>query len=291
MMGRFKMENSTNKIQEKGNSHFLRKFCRQKGAVFGLFMVCLILLISAFAPIIAPNDPLKVDITCKFLKAGTRFWLGTDNLGRCIASRLIWGTRNSLFYCFTVLGITMMIGIPFGLIAGYVGGKVDTVMMRIIDIALALPSFILALAIAGTLGASIENIIFAMSLVWWSGYARFVRGLTIQVKEQDYIQAAKAAGCTHRKILVNHILRNILAPIIVLATLEVGSIILSIAGFSFIGLGVQPPAPEWGIMLSDSKEFIQTQPQLMYYPGIAIVITVMSFNLLGEGIKNAIETD
>ena len=157
--------------------------------------------------------------------------------------------------------------------------------MRVIDIFMAMPSFIVALAIAGTLGASGKNLVLSMSFVYWAGYARLSRALTIQVKEQNYMMALKAGGCGHTRIIFRHVLRNIAPSIIALATMEIGTIILAIAGFSFIGLGVQPPTPEWGIMLSDSKNFIQTFPQLMIYPGIVIVIVVMAFNLLGEGMK------
>lgn len=173
------------------------------------------------------------------------------------------------------------------MISGYAGGRVDAVIMRIIDIFLSLPTFLMALAIAGMLGPSTQNMIIAMASVWWAPYARLIRGMAQQIKQQDFILAAKSAACTHMQIIFKHILRNIASTIIVMSTLEVGSIILAIASFSFIGLGAQPPNPEWGIMLSDSKEFMQTQPQLMIYPGIAIIITVMAFNLLGEELKNA----
>ncbi len=182
--------------------------------------------------------------------------------------------------------ITLLVGVPIGLISGYVGGKTDLFFMRVIDIFMAMPSFIVALAIAGTLGASGKNLVLSMSFVYWAGYARLSRALTIQVKEQNYMMALKAGGCGHTRIIFRHVLRNIAPSIIALATMEIGTIILAIAGFSFIGLGVQPPTPEWGIMLSDSKNFIQTFPQLMIYPGIVIVIVVMAFNLLGEGMKN-----
>jgi peptide/nickel transport system permease protein len=174
------------------------------------------------------------------------------------------------------------------MLSGYIGGAVDQLFMRVIDLFMAMPSFIVALAIAGTLGASGKNLVLAMSCVYWASYARLSRALTIQMKEQNFVMALKAGGCTNTRILFAHILKNIAPSIIALATMEFGSVILSIAGFSFIGLGVQAPTPEWGIMLSDSKNYIQTYPQLMMYPGIAIVIVVMAFNLLGDGIKHGI---
>lgn len=258
----------------------------QTRSKIGLAIVLLFVAAAVFAPLIAPNDPLLVDVSHKLEGPSSTYWLGTDQLGRCIASRLLWGGRNSLLYGAIVLVITLLVGVPIGLISGYVGGKTDLFFMRVIDIFMAMPSFIVALAIAGTLGASGKNLVLSMSFVYWAGYARLSRALTIQVKEQNYMMALKAGGCSHTRIIFRHVLRNIAPSIIALATMEIGTIILAIAGFSFIGLGVQPPTPEWGIMLSDSKNFIQTFPQLMIYPGIVIVIVVMAFNLLGEGMKN-----
>ena len=258
----------------------------QTRSKIGLAIVLLFVAAAVFAPLIAPNDPLLVDVSHKLEGPSSTYWLGTDQLGRCIASRLLWGGRNSLLYGAIVLVITLLVGVPIGLISGYVGGKTDLFFMRVIDIFMAMPSFIVAVAIAGTLGASGKNLVLSMSFVYWAGYARLSRALTIQVKEQNYMMALKAGGCGHTRIIFRHVLRNIAPSIIALATMEIGTIILAIAGFSFIGLGVQPPTPEWGIMLSDSKNFIQTFPQLMIYPGIVIVIVVMAFNLLGEGMKN-----
>lgn len=264
---------------------------RQRKTVIGLVVVLLFVFAAVFAPVIAPHDPLLVDVANKLQEPSREYWMGTDQLGRCIASRLIWGSRNSLLYSAIVMGMTLLIGVPIGLFSGYAGGKIDNFMMRVIDIFMAMPSFIVALAIAGTLGASGKNLVFAMSCVYWASYARLARALTIQVKEQNFVMALKAGGCTNLQIVLKHILRNISPSIIALATMEFGSVILAIAGFSFIGLGVQPPTPEWGIMLSDSKNFIQTYPQLMLYPGIVIVIVVMAFNLLGDGMKHGISAE
>lgn len=263
-----------------------RQICRQKQAIIGIVMVLFFVLVAVMAPIIAPNDPTLVDIALKLKVPSAKYWLGTDNLGRCIASRLIWGSRYSLFYSMLVMVITLMIGIPIGLIAGYVGGRLDNIIMRIIDVFLSTPTFIVALAIAGTLGASGKNMVLAMSCVWWSGYARLIRSMTIQIKGQEFIQAEIAGGAFHREIIFKHIFMNILPSVVALSTIQVGSAILAIAGYSFIGIGVQPPTPEWGIMLSDSRNYLQTSPELMIYPGLAIVFTVLAFNLLGEGIKN-----
>ena len=185
-----------------------------------------------------------------------------------------------------LLLITVCVGVPIGLFAGYVGGKIDSIIMRIIDVFMAMPVFIVALAIAGTVGASGAHLILSLSVVSWAEYARLARALTLQEKNKNYMTALKAGGCGHARIIFRHVLRNILPSVIALATMEIGSIILSIAGFSFIGLGVQAPTPEWGIMLSDSRSYIQTYPRLMFYPGILIMIIVLAFNYLGEGIQN-----
>lgn len=263
-----------------------------QGRTKAAFAVVVIFIgIAVLAPIIAPNDPLLVNVARKLEGPGREFPLGTDQLGRCIASRLIWGGRYSLFYSGTVLVITLAIGVPVGMLSGYVGGRIDMFIMRVIDIFMAMPAFIVALAIAGTLGPSGRNLVLSMSCVYWAGYARLARALTIQIKEQNFVMALRAGGCTGSRIVLRHILKNISTSIIALATMEIGSIILSIAGFSFIGIGVQPPTPEWGIMLSDSKNYIQTYPRLMVYPGIVIMIIVMAFNLLGDGMKHGISAE
>jgi peptide/nickel transport system permease protein len=259
----------------------------KKSVVAGILILLVITCVAIFAPFIVPNDPLAVDMQSRFKKPCPQFPLGTDNLGRCVASRLLWGARLSLAYGLSVLGIVLLVSIPLGLFAGYMGGLADLIIMRIVDMGLSIPSFLMALAVAGTLGPDIHNMIIAMGLVWWTPYTRLIRGLTLQIKEQEFILAAKAAACTHRQIVIRHILRNSAPTIIVMATLELGSIILAISSYSFIGLGAQPPTPEWGIMLSDSREFMQTHPELMIYPGIAIMLTVAGFNFLGEGLKNA----
>ena len=281
------MKRKAKELERRGTARLrYRTVFRQTRTKAGMIIIFIFVLTAVFAPLIAPNDPLRVDVARKLEGPSASFWLGTDQLGRCIASRLIWGSRNSLMYSGIVLLITLMIGVPAGMVSGYFGGKLDSFMMRIIDIFMAVPSFIVALAIAGTLGASGRNLVIAMSCVYWAAYARLVRGLTKQIKEHSYVTALRAGGCRAGQIIFRHILKNIAPSVIALATIELGSVILAIAGFSFIGLGVQPPNPEWGIMLSDSQSYIQTYPQLMIWPGLAIVAVVMAFNLLGDGIQN-----
>lgn len=266
----------------------LRRIFQQNKTRIGLGIVILFVCLAVLAPILAPHDPTLVDVSLKLKNPSWAYPLGTDQLGRCVLSRLLWGSRLSLMYSLTVLAFTLIIGIPIGILSGYLGKRWDTALMRVTDIFLALPSFIVILAIAGTLGASGKNLVLAMSLSYWAQYARVSRALTLKIKGESYFQALKAGGLRNARIIFKHILRNIMPSIIALATVELGSIILAIAGYSFIGMGVQPPNPEWGIMLSDSRPFIQTFPQLMLYPGITIMLIVFGVNILGEGIQDGL---
>ena len=266
----------------------LRRIFQQNKTRIGLGIVILFVCLALLAPILAPHDPTLVDVSLKLKNPSWAYPLGTDQLGRCVLSRLLWGSRLSLMYSLTVLAFTLIIGIPIGILSGYLGKRWDTALMRVTDIFLALPSFIVILAIAGTLGPSGKNLVLAMSLSYWAQYARVSRALTLKIKGESYFQALKAGGLRNARIIFKHILRNIMPSIIALATVELGSIILAIAGYSFIGMGVQPPNPEWGIMLSDSLPFIQTFPQLMLYPGITIMLIVFGVNILGEGIQDGL---
>lgn len=183
----------------------------------------------------------------------------------------------------------MLISIPVGTISGYVGGRIDNLIMRIIDVLLAFPGLVLALVIAGMLGPGLLNVMIAVASVWWVGYARVIRGIVLSVKEKEFVLAARSSGTSHFGIIVRHILPNVLSPVIVLATLDMGSLILAISGLSFLGLGAQPPTPEWGAMLNDGRPYMQVAPQLMLYPGLAIMIVVFAFNLLGDGLRDALD--
>lgn len=264
---------------------FQTRLLRTGAARIGAAIVLLFLLVGLLAPWIAPSDPLQIHMEYKLSLPSLEYPLGTDHLGRCVLSRLIYGIRTSLYYSLIVLAAVFSISVPLGLLAGYIGGKVDHFIMRMIDILLAFPSLILSLAITAMLGPSMKNLLIAFVAVWWTGYTRVIRGMVLQIKESDYIMAARAAGTSHLKIVFRHILLNTARPILVLASLEVGTIILSIAGLSFLGLGAQPPTPEWGIMLNDSRPYIQTAPRLLLFPGLTIMLVVLGFNLLGEGLK------
>ena len=284
----FRRKKKAETLLEQNGNLSLSSIIRQRKTKIGLAIAIIFILIAIFAPLIAPNDPTLVDVTVKLQNPSFKYPFGTDQLGRCVFSRIVCGSRYSLFYSFTVLAITLIVGLPVGMIAGYVGGKWDTAIMRVIDIFLAMPSFIIVLAIAGSFGTSGRNLILAMSMSYWANYARVSRALTLKIKGESYFQALKAGGLSNVRIIFKHVLRNIMPSIIALATVEIGSIILSIAGYSFIGLGVKPPTPEWGIMLSESKPFIQTFPQLMMYPGLTIMLIVFGVNMLGEGVQDGL---
>ncbi|MBF1147758.1 MAG: ABC transporter permease subunit [[Eubacterium] sulci] len=284
----FRRKKKAETLLEQNGNLSLNRIMRQRKTQIGLAIAILFILVAIFAPLIAPNNPTLVDVTVKLQNPSLKYPFGTDQLGRCVFSRIVCGSRYSLFYSFTVLAITLIIGLPIGMISGYVGGKWDTAIMRVIDIFLAMPSFIIVLAIAGSFGTSGRNLILAMSMSYWANYARVSRALTLKIKGESYFQALKAGGLSNVRIIFKHVLRNIMPSIIALATVEIGSIILSIAGYSFIGLGVKPPTPEWGIMLSESKPFIQTFPQLMMYPGLTIMLIVFGVNMLGEGVQDGL---
>ncbi len=258
---------------------------KSNGAKAGGMIVLLFVCIGIFAPWLAPSDPLQIHMEHKLSMPSWEYPLGTDHLGRCVLSRLIYGTRTSLYYSLMVLAAVFSISIPVGLLAGYVGGIIDHLIMRVIDILLAFPSLILSLAVTAVLGPSMKNLLISFAAVWWAGYARVIRSMVLQIKESDYIMAAKAGGSTHLQIILRHILLNATRPILVLASIEIGTLMLSIAGLSFLGLGAQPPTPEWGVMLNDSRPYIQTEPRLLLYPGLAIMLSVLGFNLLGEGLR------
>ena len=284
----FRRKKKAETLLEQNGNLSLNRIMRQRKTQIGLAIAILFILVAIFAPLIAPNNPTLVDVTVKLQNPSLKYPFGTDQLGRCVFSRIVCGSRYSLFYSFTVLAITLIVGLPVGMIAGYVGGKWDTAIMRVIDIFLAMPSFIIVLAIAGSFGTSGRNLILAMSMSYWANYARVSRALTLKIKGESYFQALKAGGLSNVRIIFKHVLRNIMPSIVALATVEIGSIILSIAGYSFIGLGVQAPNPEWGIMLSESKPFIQTFPQLMMYPGLTIMLIVFGVNMLGEGVQDGL---
>lgn len=259
---------------------------KNKMALIGLAIILLLVIVAAIAPVFAPHHPYEQDLEKAFLPPSLEYPFGTDDFGRCIFSRIIFGTRISLAIGVVVTAISAVTGIILGMLAGFYSGIVDEVIMRIVDIFLAFPGLILALVIAGLLGPGMFNVLFALSLVGWMGYARVVRGVVLAEKEKNFVETARALGAGSLYIMYRHLLPNVLAPVIVMATLGIGQAILAAAGLSFLGLGAQPPVPVWGSMLNDGKIYLQTAPHLTIFPGLAIMITVLSFNFLGDGLRD-----
>lgn len=258
-------------------------------ALAGLVLVLVLVVVALAAPLIAPHDPVEQHLSLRLQAPSWEYPLGTDGLGRCLLSRLIYGTRVSLHIGVTVVGITAAAGTLLGLLAGYLGGVVDEIIMRITDIFLAFPGLILALVIAGLLGPGLFNMMLALSLVGWTGYTRVVRGCVLSAKERTFVEGARALGGGRWYIMFRHILPEAVSPVIVMATLGMGGTILSAAGLSFLGLGAQPPTPEWGSMLNTGRSFISRAPHLITFPGLAIMVTVLAFNFLGDGLRDALD--
>jgi ABC-type dipeptide/oligopeptide/nickel transport system permease subunit len=267
----------------------LRTFLRDPAAVLGLFIVAAAVIAALAAPALAPHDPTAVSLENRISSPSSAFPLGADHLGRDELSRLLYGARAMLGTASVVLAMVMIIALVVGASSGYYGGWLDTLLMGLVDLLLAFPGLILAVAIAGTLGPSLINVLIAMAAVWWAGYARLIRGMVLALREREFVEAARATGASDRRIMINHIARNILGPFVVLVTLDMGSIILGIAGLNFLGLGAQPPTPEWGAMLNDARPFLQSAPQLLLYPGAAIILVVLGFNLLGDGLRDLLD--
>jgi len=258
-------------------------------AVVGLAIVTFLALLAIFAPYIATNDPIEQH-RGQYLEAPSwQYPFGTDDLGRCIFSRLIYGARISLLIGITVVFITAFIGTTLGLVSGFAGGIVDEAIMRVVDILLAFPGLILALVIAGLLGPGLFNVMLALAVVGWSHYARIVRACVLSEKEKGFVEATRALGGSKHYITIRHILPQVLPPVIVMATLGMGGTILSSSALGFLGLGAQPPAPEWGSMLNEGRTFLQLAPHCTIFPGIAIMLTVLAFNLLGDGLRDIMD--
>lgn len=266
-----------------------RAVLRDRSALLGLSILTVVTVAALGAGLIAPYDPTELDATANLASPSSDHWLGTDNLGRDLFSRLLYGARWTLGAAGLAAAGIVVLGVTIGIIAGYFGGLIDDLLMRLVDVLLAFPSMILALAIVGMLGPSLTNVLIGMVAVWWVDYARVVRGLTLKVVQNDYVLSAHCCGCGSGRMILRHILPNVIPSVIVLATLELGALMLAISGLSFLGLGAQPPTPEWGTMLSDGRLFFLNAPQLMMYPGIAITLVVLGSNLLGDGLRDALD--
>lgn len=257
-------------------------------SAIGTLLVVVAILLAICAPLIAPFDPVAMAPQDRLLAPSTLHWFGTDDNGRDIWSRILFGTRYSLLSALGILVMASTLGTIVGLIAGLFGGWVEEVLMRLTDMFLAFPALVLAMGLAAALGPSLFNAVIATVLVWWPWYARLVRGQTLQLKQAAFVEASVIAGASWPRIAIHHILRNCLTPLIVQISLDIGYAVLTLAGLSFIGLGAQPPAPEWGSMVSVGRDYFLDQWWMVTFPGLAIFISVMAFNLLGDGLQEVL---
>ncbi len=266
-----------------------RQLKRNRLALLGLVIVAFFIAVALFAPLLAPHDPLAQSIARAGETPSAQHLLGRDELGRDVLSRLIYGARISLTVGLITVVIGAGIGVPLGAISGYFGGRTDLVIQRLIDIMLAFPAMLLAIVLVSTLGVNLENAMIAIGVVSIPVYARLVRGTTLVLRDIEYVQAARAIGLSNAGIIVRHIIPNLLSPLIVQSTLQIATAILWAAGLSFLGLGAQAPTPEWGAMLSSGRTFIRNAPHIVTFPGLTIMITVLGLNLLGDGLRDALD--
>jgi peptide/nickel transport system permease protein len=267
----------------------LRKLSRNLRVLVGGGVLLIIVLAAVFADQVSPYSPIQQNLRNRLQPPSAEHWLGTDQFGRDILSRILYGGRASLQAGFISVGIALAVGGIIGIIAGFYGGVIDNILMSLIDVLLALPAFLLALAIAVALGASFTNVMVAVGIAYVPSFARITRSAVISVRELDYVTASRAAGARDGRTMFIHILPNVLSPVIVQVTLSLAGAILSAAGLSFLGLGVRPPTPEWGAMLNSAREHIRTAPWAVTYPGLAIMITVLALNLVGDGLRDALD--
>jgi peptide/nickel transport system permease protein len=267
-------------------------FFSNKLAFFGCIVIAILLLAAIFAPLLAPypKDAYEeVHLEQKLLPPSAEHWFGTDEMGRDLLSRVIYGTRISFEIGILSIALSILIGVPLGLIAGYFGRWVDELIMRICDVFLSFPPLLLAIAIVALLGPSITNLMIAIALSWWPWYTRLIRSQAISIKERGFVEAAKSIGVSPAKIIWRHILPNSISPVIVQASMDFGSIILTAASLSFLGLGAQAPTPEWGLMVSIGRNFFMTGWWYVTFPGLFIFLTVMAFNFLGDGLRDYLD--
>lgn len=284
---------NTKKINKKNSqwAEIFKMLSKNRMAMLGFTILIVLVLLAIFADVIADYDTvvIKQNLSERLMPPNGKHWLGTDEFGRDIFARIIHGARVSLKVGLLAISISILVGGFLGAISGYYGGIIDNTVMRIMDIFLAVPSILLAIAIVSALGPSIMNLMISISVSYIPTFARIVRASVLSVRDQEFIEAARAIGASNLRIILRHIIPNSLAPVIVQGTLGVAGAILSIAGLSFIGLGIQPPAPEWGSMLSGGRQYLRYAWWVTTFPGIAIVITILSLNLLGDGLRDALD--
>jgi len=277
------------RVEQTPGQRALRRLLRRRTAVFGLIVVVLMALLAIFAPWIAPFDPLATSFAMVRRAPSAAHWFGTDEVGRDLLARVIYGGRASLAAGVIAVSIAVGCGVPLGMVAGYAGGLIDAIISRITDAMLAVPFLILAIALAAFLGPSLGNAMIAIGITATPIFVRLARGQVLAVRAEDFVEAARAVGNPPLRILLRHILPNILPPVIVQATLAIAAAIIAEASLSFLGLGQQPPAPSWGSMLNTAQRFLTQAPWMAIFPGLAIFLTVLAFNLLGDGLRDALD--
>ncbi|MDQ3898835.1 MAG: ABC transporter permease [Actinomycetota bacterium] len=269
--------------------HPLRRLLRDRTAMVGAVLVGGFALMAVVGPVVVAGDPDAIDVANKFASPSWHHLLGTDELGRDVATRLLHGARLSIGTAVVASAGIALVGTVLGVLAGYARGVLDMVIGRTIDVLLTVPTFLLALAVTGVLGPGINKVVAAVVAVSWSGYARVVRAAVLAERAKPYVESARAAGASHARIVSRHILPNTLSPIIVLTTVDMGAVLLAISALSFLGLGVNPPTAEWGAMLAEAKTYLGETPLLMTAPGVAILLMVLGFNLLGDGLRDVLD--
>jgi ABC-type dipeptide/oligopeptide/nickel transport system permease subunit len=265
------------------------RFRRHRAAMFGLGLLALLLALALAAPLLTAEDPVRQNLAAVLAPASAAHPLGTDHLGRDMLARLLHGGRLSLVIGFLAVGVGLAVGVPLGAISGFQGGRTDLLIQRFADILLSFPGFLLALSLVAILGVGLQNVIISVGISAVPSFIRLVRGSVLSIREQVYVEAAHAVGVARRAIIFRHVLPNAMAPVIVQATLSLGSAILVAAGLGFLGLGLQPPTPEWGSMLGDGRQYIFRAPCLTTLPGLAIFLAVLGFNLFGDGLRDALD--
>jgi len=268
---------------------FSKHILRNRLSLIGLVLILALLILAVIGPTVAPYGPYATDPLNKLQGPSGTHPFGTDNLGRDLLTRILYGARISVTIATIVLIVSGGLGTMIGIVSGYFGGGVDNLLMRITDLFLAFPRLILAMAIAAALGRDLRNVVLAVAFTSWTVFARLARGQALAVKQQDYVEAARATGATRRRILFVHVLPMCISPVIIQGTIAMGGIILTVAGLGFIGFGAQPPTPEWGVMVSDGRNYLPTAWWACVFPGLAIMFTVLGFNLLGDGIRDILD--
>jgi peptide/nickel transport system permease protein len=252
----------------------------------GAALLLLLVAAALFAPLIAPHDPLHQNLDNDLIPYSADHPLGTDKLGRDILSRTIYGSRISLLVGITTVALSLTIGLAIGSLSGYFGGWIDQALMRVVDILLAFPGILLAIAFTAVLGPGLDHVVLALCLIGWTGYARLVRGEIIALRQREFVQAARALGCKPGRVIMRHLLPNLLPPLLIQATFGLAAAIIAEGSLSFLGLGVEPPTPSWGSMLNDGRQFLLVAPHLTTYPGLAIMLTVLALNLVGDALQD-----